>query len=62
MLIFGIVASALVKLRTTLLKTVWSKLLINLTILLARDINMVFLGEKPVDGVTRIIASSGHKI
>lgn len=55
MLIFGIMASALVKFRTTLLKTVQSKVLIKLATVLASNINMAHPGKKPVKGVTGTI-------
>lgn len=62
MLIFGIMASALVKFRTTLLKTVQSKVLIKSASVLASNINMAHLGKTPVEGVTGTLASSGHHI
>lgn len=62
MLIFGIRASALVKFRTPLLKFVQLKVSIKLVTVPASDINMLFLGEKPIEGVTGIITSSGQQI
>ena len=44
------------------LKIVQSEVLIKLVSVPASDINIVFLGEKPAEGVTSITLSSGHQI
>lgn len=62
MLIFGIMASVLLKFRTMLFKIVQSEVLIKLATVPASNIKMALFGGRPVEGVTETIASSGHYI